>query len=272
MYIIEIMRFNIGKRKVIIIALVFLLFLFLNLSGLSKEVREVFYNISYPVQKVFWEKGSVVSNFFSPIFNAKNLNKENYELKYKNQEFIQQLIFLQGLEEENKTLRQALEINLQKEFKLVFSEIIGKDIGEDFILINKGAKDGVLEGMPVITSNKILVGRIKEVYESFSKVILLSNKAKENSFYVKIHSLDISIKAKGKGGSKLSLEMVPKDQELLRGEIVRTDILGGIFPKDLLIGEIQKVEKNDVEPFQKVEISLFFDIKECNYLFVISEF
>ncbi|MGB2761966.1 MAG: rod shape-determining protein MreC [Minisyncoccales bacterium] len=266
------MRFNIGKRKAIIIVLVTLIFLSLNLFGLSKQVREVFYNISYPVQKVFWERGGVVSNFFSPIFNAKNLNKENYELKYKNQELFQKLIFLQGLEEENKTLRQALEINLQKEFKLVFSEIIGKDIGEDFILINKGLRDGVLEGMPVITSNKVLAGRIKEVYENFSKVMLLSNKAQENSFYVKIQPLDISIKAKGKGSSKLSLEMVPKDKELLEGEIVVTDILGGIFPKDLLIGEIEKVEKSDVEPFQRAEVSLFFDIKEGNYLFVITEY
>jgi len=274
------MRFNIGKRKIIIVAFIILIFLFLNLTGFSKNVREFFYNISSPIQKNFWQTGNKVSNFFESIFNAQNLNKENYELKSKNQELIGEIISLQELKEENKTLRQALEINLEKEFKLMLTEVMGKDIGEDIILINKGSKDGILEKMPVITSEKVLVGKVKEVYDNFSKVILISHKDEENSFYVKIQPIldsdqerdEIPIVAKGKGRFNLSLKMVPKDKELLEGEIVITDILGGIFPKGLLVGEIKKVEKNDVEPFQKAEVSTFFNIEEITHLFIITEY
>ncbi|MCK4453823.1 rod shape-determining protein MreC [Candidatus Parcubacteria bacterium] len=276
------MRFSIGKRIIIIVALVILIFLSLNLTGFSKEVREFFYNFSSPIQRNFWQAGNKVSNFFESIFNAQNLNKENYELKNKNQELLGKIVLLQELKDENKTLRQALEINLQKEFKLVFSEIIGKDIGEDFILINKGSADGISEKMPVITSEKVLVGKISQVYNNFSKVMLISHKDEENSFYVKIQSIlnsgqekdEISIKAKGKGkgGYKLFLEMIPKDREILEGEIVVTDILSGIFPKGLLVGEIRKVEKSDIEPFQTAEVSIFFDIKEIDHLFVLTEY
>ncbi len=274
------MRFNIGKRRIIIVALIILIFLCLNLTGFSKGVREFFYNFSSPIQRNFWQTGNKISSLFESIFNAQNLNKENYELKNKNQELLGEIILLQELKDENKTLRQALEINLEKEFKLVFSEVIGKDIGEDFILINKGSADGILEKMPVITSEKVLVGKISEVYNNFSKVMLISHKDEENSFYVKIQSVlnsgqeinDISIIAKGKGRSKLFLEMIPKDREILEGEIVITDVLAGIFPKGLLVGEIKKVEKSDVEPFQTAEVSFFFNIKEIDHLFVLTEY
>ena len=274
------MRFNIKKRRIIIVALIILIFLCLNLTGFSKEVREFFYNFSSPIQRNFWQAGNKISSLFESIFSAQNLSKENYELKNKNQELLGKIILLQELKEENKTLRQALEINLEKEFKLVLSEVIGKDIGEDFILINKGSTHGISEKMPVITSEKVLVGKISEVYNNFSKVMLISNKDEENSFYVKIQSVlnsdeeikDISIIAKGKGGYKLFLEMIPKDIEILEGEIVITDILAGIFPKGLLVGEIKKVEKSDTEPFQTAEISLFFDIKKIDSLFVLTEY
>lgn len=276
----KIMRFNIGKRKIIIVAFIILIFLFLNLTGFSKEVREFFYNVSSPVQRNFWQTGNKVSSLFESIFNARNLNKENYELKSENQELIGEIISLQELKEENKTLRQALEINLEKEFKLVLTEVMGKDIGEDVILINKGSEDGILEKMPVITSEKVLVGKINEVYNNFSKVMLISHKDEENSFYVKIQPIfdsnqekdEIPIVAKGKGRYNLSLEMIPKDKEILEGEVVITALLGGIFPKGLLVGEIKKIEKSDVEPFQKAEVSTFFNIEEITHLFIITEY
>ena len=44
------------------------------------------------------------------------------------------------------------------------------------------------------------------------------------------------------------------------------------FPKDLLVAKIIQKEKNDQKPFQQAQISLFFDIKDADNLFVIKNY
>ena len=149
----------------------------------------------------------------------------------------------------------------------MISQIIGKDISSDTILVNKGLNDGLTPGLPVITSQKILVGKISEVYKNFSKVMIISNK--ESSFDAEIENREAIGIAKGKGGLKLYLDFIPKEKEILEGDIVVTSALGGIFPKGLLVGQIKDIKRSDIEPFQQAEISPFFNIKELETLFIL---
>jgi len=259
---------------VVVILIVFLL------NVLQKEVRSFFYSFSAPIQKVLWKAGKSTSDFFQGIVRVKILKQELDELKLQNQELLSQIIVLKSFEKENKTLRQALRIELQKDFKLALSQIISKDISQDFILIDKGAKDDIVEGMSVITEQRVLIGRISEVYEDFSKVMLIFHK--ESSFDVKISAYggpvedgqekDISGVVKGQGSSKVLLDFVPREENLSQGDIVVTSALGGIFPKGLLVGRIKEIKKNDVDPFQQAEIELFFDISQSEILFIILDF
>lgn len=254
----------------IIVVLLIAFFLILNLTDFSKEVKGLFYLISSPIQKALWRAGDKVSDFFEAITEIKKLKKENEELKLRIQELSAENSFLKELKKENEILREALNIGLEKEFKLVLAEVIGRDIAQDFILINKGLADGLSKNLPVITQQKTLVGKIDEVYKNFSKVMLISNK--NSSFDVKISEKEIYGLSKGKGNFKVLLDLVPQDKEIKEGDLVLTTALGGIFPNGLLIGKIKEVKKSDVEPFQQAEINLSFDIKEIETLFVIISF
>ncbi|GAH71742.1 unnamed protein product, partial [marine sediment metagenome] len=173
-------RIKIGLIIVLLIAF----FIVLNLTSFSKEVKNFFYLISSPIQKTLWRAGDNLSDFFEVISEIEKLKKENEELLLKNQALLAENTRLKELKKENEVLRKALEVGLEKEFKLLLTEVRGKDISQDALLINKGSKDGILKDFPVITQQKALIGKISEVYENFSKVILISNK--ENSFDVKI--------------------------------------------------------------------------------------
>lgn len=262
-------KLKIGAKLVLLI--IFLVIL--NLTPVSKRVKNFFYFISEPVQKSFWRAGDKVSDFFETVANIKNLKKENEELKLKIQELLAKNAKIPELEKENKILREALEIGLEKEFKLILAEVIGKDISQDSILIDKGLKDGVTNNLPVITQQKSLVGKIGEVYENFSKVILISNKG--GAFNAQISrgeenlAEDISGLVKGKGNFQLFLDLVPKEKEIKEGDLIITSSLGGVFPKGLLVGQIQKIKKSDIEPFQQAEIKLAFDINELETIFII---
>jgi len=253
------------KRNFIIFSFVVLIIIFLNFY--QKEIKNFFYLLSSPLQKNLWRAGRRVSDFFETISEIKNLKKENEELKSKIKEVLAENFALKELKKENATLRESLNIGLEKEFNLQLSQVIGKDISEDFLLINKGSKDGLEINLPVITPQKTLVGKIYEIYPNFSKVMLISHK--KSSFEGKISETEIYGAVKGKGGNKINFELVPKDKEIREGDKILTSALGGIFPNNLLVGEIRKIKKSDVEPFQQAEISPFFDIKNLEYLFII---
>ena len=262
------MKFSSKKKKILIIGLIGILFiLFLNLY--QKDVKNFFYLFSSPVQKILWKTGERISVFFETIGEIKNLKKENEELKLKIKELMAENVSLKELKKENEVLRKALNIGLEKEFQLIFSEVIGKDISGDFLLINKGLKDGLENNLPVITQQKSLVGKISEVYENFSKVMLISDK--KSSFDAKIIDIEVYGLIKGKGNLKINLELLPKDKEIKEGDRVVTSAIGGIFPAGILVGEIEKVKKSDIKPFQEVEIKPTFDIKNLDFLFVIQK-
>lgn len=259
-------RLKIGLITVLIVSF----FIALNLTGFSKEVKNFFYLISSPIQKVFWGAGDRVSDFFETIAKIKDLKREHEELKLKIQTLEAENVALKELKKENEILREALEIGLEKEFKLTLSQVTGKDIFQDFILIDRGAKDGILEDLPVITQQKVLVGKINEVYRNFSKVLLISHP--RSSFDGKIfvtRDTEVFGRVQGKGNLRILFDLIPKEKEIAEGDLVVTSALAGVFPEGLLIGEISQVTKSDLEPFQAAQIQPGFDIGDLEKLFIL---
>jgi len=254
----------------IIIFLVVAFFIVLNLTPAPKEIKNFFYLISSPIQKVLWGGGKYFSDLFEMVFEMKDLKQKNEALKLQLQELLSENIQIAELKKENETLREALGVGLEKEFTLEIAEVVGKDISQDFLLINKGQRDGLTEDLPVITQQKVLVGKITQVYKDFSKVALISNQ--ESSFNVKIQEKDLEGVIKGIGDFKLFLELVPKEEEIKEGDFLITTSLGRIFPEDLLVGQITKVESSDIEPFQIAQVNPIFEIGKIEILFVITDF
>ena len=257
------------KRYKILIIVIGILIIFSS-NFCRSGIRNIFYFISSPFQKVIWKTGKGFSDFGNTIIEIKNLKKENEEMKLRNQRLLMENSFLKELKEE---IREALEISLEKDFELALAEIIGKDISQDFILINKGTEDGIQNGLPVITEQKVLFGKINESYKNFSKVMLISNK---NSILdVKVQNSDgnndqkIYGTVKGKGNLSVFLDLIPSGVEIREGDILITSALEGIFPKGLLVGEIREKKKNDIKPFQTAEVEPFFNINQKEKLFII---
>lgn len=258
-----------GRVKRFILLIVALAAIIFILNFFQHSVRNFFYSVSLPTQKVLWNTGNSFSGFFLSIAHSGNLKREADGLRAKNQELLSRLVSFDETKNENDALRAALNIGLDKEFKLTPARIIGKDISQDVILVDKGAKDGVSKNMPLINEQKVLFGRVAEVYDNFSKVMLVSNK--NISFDGNIQGKEIPGLVRGEGGLKILLDLVPNDKELSEGDMVVTSGLGGVFPRDLLVGTISRVIKSDLEPIKKAEIAPFFDIGTFNLLFLVTE-
>ena len=150
---------------------VVLLFL-LSLNLISSQVREVATSISSSAQSSLWRAGNAVSTFLG----GGSLRIENETLIQENLALLGEVIALQDVKRENEELRQVLDLGLAEEFDMVAGEIIGKNLGQDIITIRGGRDKGIQRGMPVITSEKVAVGRVIESFGAFARVQLISAK------------------------------------------------------------------------------------------------
>ena len=262
------MKLKVGKNKALaLIAAVLIIF---SLNFFQGGVKSFFYNISSPVQNWFWQAGDRASDVFGVIPAIKSLQEENENLALENQRLMAELVLLREIREENTALRDALRVGLEKEFQMETAKVISKDLGEDSVIIDKGSKDGLSKDMPVINQQGVAVGRIAEVYDNRSRVALISGK--NSSFDAEVSETGATGPIKGQGSGGALLELLPKDIDVNRGDLVVSSVLSGIFPPGLLVGSVAEIQKNDADPFQKAEVQLFFAIEKLRQIFIILDF
>jgi len=216
------------------------------------NTKEFFYSLSENIQLNLWK----VNN--------------NCEL-VEDQRLISLMAENEELQRENHFLKDSLGLKDYPDIGLIYGRIISKDYLSDNILINTGSIDGVKVGFPVVINNNILIGRVSEVYNNYSRVKLLS--LKDNLTDVSING--VVALAKGKGSETIVLEMFPRDKELKEGEFILTSSLGGNYPAGLVIGKVKNPKKIDNEPFQISEIEKaynLFSIDRVNILKVTQIF
>ena len=259
------MRFLIGAFA--------LLFFIAVLNFFSSPVKNVFYFVSSPIQKIFWSSGEASAGLLGSFLKAGSLSKENENLKKENQNLLSQVASLQAVTNGNEAQSAVSMACQNNEFNLLMAGVIGLD-GQDIISINKGSSDGVAENMPVINQQNALFGKVFKVYKNYSQVMLISNK--NSVINVKIQQADL-IKPeidgviKGNGALGVYLDLVPIDDVINQGDFLVTSALEGTFPKDLLVGKITKVEKNDQKPYQQAQIQPFLNVSTEN-LFIITNY
>ena len=257
------------KKQKNFLIFVFILTIIIVTGSCRNSSKNFFYSISSPFQARLWNYGQHISSFIQSFLHKNSLEKENQKLREENQKLLYENLFLKKLQEENEILKKTIDVGLNKEFKLQLASVVGKDLFQDTLLIDSGTKDGLVLDLPVITENKVLVGKINKVYKNFSKVELVS--AKNFSFDVKIKESTIYGKAKGEGNFRVTIERLPANVNIKEGEIIVTSGEGEIFPEGLLVGKIAKIKKSDIESFQQGEIELFFKLSDLTTLFVIEK-
>ncbi len=258
-------KFFSGTIVLIVLIAVFNLF--------SAGIKNSLYAMSSPMQKTFWTAGETSSGFLGNFFNAGFIAKENQNLKQENEKLLAQVASLEAIKEANNA-QSTVSLSCQNnEFNLLMVGVVGLD-EQDMLSINKGSADGVQEGMPVISQNKALFGKVFKVYKNFSQVMLISNK--NSVINVRVQQDDASAPEvdgaiKGLGNKNVFLDLVPVDDIIKDGDVLATSSLEASVPKGLLVGKITKIDKNDQKPYQQAEVKPFFNISTDN-LFVITNY
>jgi len=237
----------------------------LNFPAINSSAKNAVYSVLGPVERGIWNAGAGIYGFVEPLSKMNSAAAENERLHEQVNDLLVKAAQISDLKKENDFLREGLNLELDKDFDLKLADIIAKDVANDTLIINKGSRDMIDSGMPVITSQKALVGKISKVYDSFSEVTLVTSK--NFSFDVRIGD-GVDGLVKGQGKYCAGIDLVPRDKGLKADDPVYTSALGGIFPAGLLVGTVKEVYRNDVETFQSAALSLAFDAGGSRQVFV----
>lgn len=262
------------SQKILIGSLVFIISITL-LNIFSGPVRNFFYLSSSPIATVFMGTGESLNYFFGNILLSRKIRKKSDELERQNKEIMYEMSILKDKIKEFNDTSIAVENSEDLNFSLKLVKINGINLENDTIGINKGQEDGVLEGMPLVSKEMAVYGRVTKVFKNFSSVLLLS--AKESAVDVKIQPQNIEEKTifgvlKGKGRQSVYLDLVDAELNLNQDDLIVTSGLEGFFPPNLLVGKVMSVDKSDLKPFQTAEVEYYFEIGNSDNLFLIENY
>ncbi|MDO4731354.1 MAG: rod shape-determining protein MreC [Clostridia bacterium] len=204
------------------------------------------------------------------------LEEENAQLQQKLNEMIALTVDYYDLKRENEQNAKYLELKeANNDYKFVSASVIGRGSGELFynFTIDQGSLVDIKKYDPVITE-KGLVGWISEVHQTYSKVTtILSPETKvsvidqvNNENGITIGSLkyaDLGV---------LKMNYVSSENTMKKGDIIVTAGAGGVYPRDLPVGEIEDIYQLENSSDIDVIIRPYEDIKNIKNIFVITDF
>ncbi|MFI3209683.1 MAG: rod shape-determining protein MreC [Peptostreptococcaceae bacterium] len=219
---------------------------------------------------------------FSDIINFREHVNTIDELKLENDELKNEVISLQS--ELNKTesltdLKKALNF-IDEEYtkESISATIVSKNDGNWYtsFTVGAGLNDGVKKNSVVVNGNG-LVGVVYEVTNNYSKAISILDTKASVSFKtpnnpdfkgVITQNANISDMETYKNDGYLYGYMFDTSYEVLPGDIIVTSGLG-IYPEDILVGEIHKVIDDKNQSMKYVIIKPYVDLKNINDVMII---
>lgn len=154
------------------------------------------------------------------------------------------------LEEEIEQLRKALDLNQTLTgYEVVNATVINRNRSYWYqtLTIDKGKKAGLADNMVVITKDG-LIGKLQKVTNYSSEVKLITANDINNKVSVSIATTDGETDAILSGYNQeeglVEISSVDSQVSIQVGDVVTTSGLGGMFPRGIYIGTVEKIESD----------------------------
>lgn len=173
------------------------------------------------------------------------LQRENLLLKGRSMQ-------MSSLQAENVRLRGLLNSTAMLRSDVLVAELIGvsPDPVRHQLVLNKGARDGVYAGQPLIDADG-LMGQVVEVGEVTSRVLLLTDST--HAIPVQVNRNGVRAIAEGTGAlDTLDVLHVSTTTDIKVGDLLVSSGLGGRFPVGYPVAEVMAVEHDPGQSFATI--------------------
>jgi len=191
----------------------------------------------------------LAANSGDALLSRSDLVRQLDSLRRENQQLKLQVRESEEAARENARLRQLFGWQQRTRKKLKLANVVLRDPANWWrtVRIDLGSRHGVTNNLPVLTGDGFLVGRIDTVSHNSSQVVLIGDPHCKVAALIENDSRDTGVVG-GAGpleGSLVEMSKLSRNANIKSGQTVVTSGLGGIFPKDLLIGTV--VDTHSVE-------------------------
>ncbi|MCS6870089.1 MAG: rod shape-determining protein MreC [Anaerolineae bacterium] len=245
---------------------------FASLIGLLSPVESL---VSVPLSLLQGAISGVtrqISQTLNTLADLQDLRRRNTELERALINFQAELVELRELRADYQRLAALQNFrgaNPDKQF--LAATVIGRDTTGLLrsIIIDRGSRDGVRVGMPVVTELG-LVGRIYRVGATSAQVQLVTDTNSYVNARLQLTRAEGVVQGTAAGG--LRMLYIPLADDVRDGDSVVTSGIGGKFPRGLLIGQVTSSRLDDSKLFKEAQVRSLVDFNRLEIVLIITNF
>lgn len=261
-----------GGRRFAVVFL-FAAFLVLFLGHWIRPMGNAALTAAAPFDAAISAVSSTVGDAVSGVVEGPQLRSQNNQLRRQVELLLQRNIVLQEKAHEYGILSRMLRYDgLNNHMDLLTARLIASDPNNlsNYIIIDKGARDGLRPGMTVVDQGGAFVGSITDVIHNASKVLLMTSPSSS------VGAMDQETRAsgvvEGQYGGVPQLRFVLTRDTLRPGDFVVTSGQLNLYPRTILLGQVVRVQHKDVSLFQTADIRPAADFHNLELVQVIRNF
>ncbi len=209
--------------------------------------------------------GGILSEIYN--FNSYLKLKNNNELLLEENTKLKNILEKYN-SEKSIPLNKDTILNNQK-YEYIASQVIRNEYTKpnNYLTLNKGLLNGVTADMGVINEKGVL-GIINHVSKNYASVISILNQKSHINVKLKSSNYFGSLVWDGENYNISQLVDLPRQAPIKVGDTIVTGGQSTIFPKNILVGIVLNLKKND-NSFTKINIKLFNDMSNISHAYLI---
>jgi rod shape-determining protein MreC len=259
-----------NKKKLFSLLFIGLFIIIFHYSGIISPVEGLIVKGLNPIRKQIYRVSRNFKSYFYVMTHYDEIKNENNDLQDQLINYVIDASYIKKLEEENLVLKQELNYFETIDKKLILAEVVSGFYleGDSLLVINRGSKNGIDIGMPVIFGSGIIIGKVIQVKDWSADILLLSNK--KSLITATIEGTD-RVNGIVKGDIDYSLEMdyIPSDLNIKEGDIVLSSGLEEKIPKGLVIGQVKEIFFEDGDFFKTAIVYPLVDYQNIDFVSVL---
>lgn len=248
-------------------------------GGFIVNFDKLGFTVFSSLQKAVHAVENVFTGTVTAVRDMAHLRSEYQQLteKLKDYEFLQRNNT--EIRKENERLKEQLDFATEIKYRNIPAQIIGRNPDSQYsgITLNKGARNGIKKGMPVIAvqaGNVGVVGRIITVGVGTSMMMPVYDVRCNISSRIQ-NTRDLGIvSGNGSSDGALSLKYIRKRvmDDFNYGDIVVTSGENGNYIRDIPVGRISKITVLDYDSSLNIELDPIIDFNRLENVLVIDQY
>ena len=205
----------------------------------------------WPLQRAAWLPIEAAEDIGHYFVRQTDLLNQNKILRQQRLEASKLLLRQRYLEEENRRLRELVDMRASLPVKGRLAEIIyaARDPFVHRVFIDKGLQQGIKAGQVVVDEQGVM-GQVVRSFPLTAEVSLLTDK--QQAIPVVVQRTGLRAILSGTGNGTLEVQFLASSVDVQVGDYLVTSGLDGVYLPGLPVAKVSKVQRDDAYAFARI--------------------